>query len=58
MGTLYERVGGVWDDEVGEAVSWARRGCQYEFDLDVYAVGVLCQGLDRRGGGGGLRDWY
>lgn len=47
MGTLYERVVGVWDGEVGEAVGWAGGGCEHEFDLDVYAVGVLCQGLDR-----------
>jgi hypothetical protein len=48
LGTLYERVVCVWDDEVGEAVGRAADCCEYEFGVDVLAVGVVCQGIGHR----------
>ena len=43
MVTFYGRVVGVWHYEDGQGISRTGRGVNRDFDLDVGAVGILCQ---------------
>ena len=52
LGPLCERVVCVWDDKVGEAVGGAADCGEWEFALDVVAVGVVCYGIGLWGGWG------